>query len=498
MPQENKRTYRKSSRELTLADQKELTSGHVPPHAQDVEQSVVGTMMVDPGCLTDIMGALSERCFYDPRIRNVFRAISELYSSNLPVDMLSVCDQMKRDGTLDASGGAAFIAGLTSSVGTAAHVEYHARILQQKAIQRDLIDASYGILRDAFDESANVSELMESATKRVFDAVQVNMTSTYKHVGEVANRSMEMISRIQSEGVIPGIPTGFPQLDSLTSGWQPSNLIVIGARPSMGKTAFALNLASAASLRFGIPTAFFTLEMHDTELTDRILSTVSGVPSGRMKGKDGQTLEPYEWKQLEASLRDICKAPLYIDETPGLPITEFVTKVRKMKHDHDIGLVIIDYLQLMQGNSSQGAYREQEVSSISRTLKATAKDLNIPIIALSQLNRNLAGRTGTNGRPMLSDLRESGAIEQDADMVMFVHRPAVLGMGDDPRETEIIVAKNRSGKTGSVYLSYNGDFFKFEEATSFADRVDSAMNAVSPETYDPFLRDGASVSTDFI
>lgn len=487
MSQERNKSYSKRAQGTDLAGKSELSGGHVPPHAQDVEQSVVGTMMLDQDCLIDIMGSLSERCFYDPRIRNVYKAIAELYNSNLPVDMLSVCEQMRKNGTLETSGGASFIASLTSSVGTAAHVEYHVRILQQKAIQRDLIEASYSILRDAFDETTNVNDLMDNATKKVFDAVQVNMTSTYKHVGEVANRSMEMISRIQSEGVIPGIPSGFPQLDSLTSGWQPSNLIVIGARPSMGKTAFALNLASAASLQFGTPTAFFTLEMHDTELTDRILSSVSGIPAGRMKGKDGQTLEPYEWTRLETSLRDICKAPLYIDETPGLSITEFVTKVRKMKHDHNIGLIIIDYLQLMQGNSSQGAYREQEVSSISRTLKATAKDLNVPIIALSQLNRNLAGRTGTNGRPMLSDLRESGAIEQDADMVMFVHRPAVLGMGEDPRETEIIVAKNRSGKTGSVYLSYNGDFFQFEEQTSFIERMDSAMNAPSQETYDPFI-----------
>lgn len=490
MAQGNRNTVRKKDEELSA-----LSAGSVPPQALDIEKSVIGSMMIDSNCLTEIVGSLNERCFYDPRIRSVFRAITELYNSRCPVDLLSVCEQMKIDGSLEAVGGPAFIAELTASVATSAHAEYHALILQQKAIQRNLIEASYSILRDAFDETVAVGDLVDSATKRVYDAVQINMTSTYKHVGDVANRSMNMISRIQAEGVMPGVPTGFRQLDSLTSGWQPSNLIIIGARPSMGKTAFALNLASAAAIRFKVPTAFFTLEMHDTELTDRMLSSETGIQSDKIKGKDGYKLTPEEWERLEMGLGTITKAPLYIDETPGLSITDFVTKARKMQHDHNIGLIIIDYLQLMQGTGAQSEFREQVVSSISRALKATAKELNIPIIALSQLNRSLANRPGTNGRPMLSDLRESGAIEQDADIVMFVHRPAALGMSDNQKEAEIIVAKNRSGKIGTVELSFNGDYFRFEEPDTLSQKFESTMNRTSEEaSYNPFDRGSSDFS----
>lgn len=490
MTQDKKNTYRRKTSAMQGIDDAASVIGNVPPQAVDIERAVIGAMMVDSECLTDAMGSLNERCFYDPRTRNVFKAISVLYNSNRPVDLLTVCEQMKADGTLETSGGAPFLAELSSNVGSAIHAQYHVLILQQKAIQRNLIDASFGILRDAFSENTPVDDLVESASRKVYDAIQMNMTSTYKHVGDVANRSMEMISKVQSEGVMPGIPTGFPKLDAITSGWQPSNLIIIGARPSMGKTAFALDLARAAAVRFNVPVGFFTLEMHDTELTDRLLSSMTGVPSYKIKGKGGYKLTGEEWSRLENGLNTLSRAQMFIDETPGLPITEFVTKARKLKHDHDIGLIIIDYLQLMQGSSSSSGYREQEVSSISRTLKATAKDLNIPIIALSQLNRNLAARPGSNGRPMLSDLRESGAIEQDADMVMFVHRPFMLGFGEDEHATEIIVAKNRSGKTGSVELYYNGDLFQFEEPHSLMEMAESAMNVPSEpaavQQYNPF------------
>lgn len=486
MTQERRNTTARRGQKTPDSTAAQMLDGRVPPQAIDLEKAVLGAMMMDQDCLAQAMGSLNDRCFYDPRAREVYHAVASLYGANRPVDMLSVAEQMKLQGTFASAGGAVFLADLTSSVGSALHLEYHLLILQQKAIQRNLIEASCSILRDAFDETVEVGTLIDDATRKVYDAVQANMTTSFKHVGEVADRAMEKISRTQAEGTMPGVPSGFPELDALTSGWQPGNLVVVGARPSMGKTAFALNMARAASVRFGVPTAFFTLEMPDTEIADRLLTSVSGVPSAKIKGKGGEKLSGEEWTRLEQALGTLSSAPLYIDETPALPISEFVTKARKLRHDHGIGLIIIDYLQLMKGSASTAGYREQEVSSISRTLKATAKDLGIPIVALSQLNRNISARAGANGRPMLSDLRESGAIEQDADIVLFVHRPALLGLSDDESHTEILVEKNRSGKTGEIALHYNGDLFQFEDAMTLTQMYESRMNTDAQEVgYDP-------------
>lgn len=509
-------TYNKKGRvtSQTNIENAAKDTGCVPPHALDFEAAAVGAMLIDRYALDILSGDLTPDCFYDPRIRLVFEAVMRLVSENKPVDTLTVTEALRNQGKLEMVGGPAFVAGLTTSVGSSAHIEYHAAILKQKAIQRNLIDAAYGILRDAFSETVNVDTLIGTSQDRVYEAVSKNMKNSYKHIGDVANRSVEMIEKIQSEGVSPGIPSGFPSLDAYTSGWKPSNLIIIGARPSVGKTAFALNLAKAAAMQFGVPVGFFTLEMHDTELTDRLLSSESGIPSNHLHGNKGYHLSSEEWKRIEQSLRALSNSQIYIDETPSISITEFATKAKRMHKEHNVGLIIIDYLQLMTGSGASTAYREQEVSSISRMLKATAKELNIPIIALSQLNRNLANCPGSNGRPMLSDLRESGSIEQDADMVLFVHRPSVLGlpapMGEDDSYTEVIIAKNRSGKVGTVTMKYVGDQFRFEEANpldftdtssssnTVSDSVRSKMNQEISD-YDPFTaRDGIAPSDSWM
>lgn len=496
---DNKRQNRRGTGAVNNIETAASELGRRPPQALDLERSVLGAMMLEPSCLDDIVGRLQPNCFYDPRMRKVFEAVAALYRENNPVDMLSVVERMKSDGTLEMAGGPAFIADLVSDVAAASHVEYHAAILQQKAIQRNLIDASYAVLRDAFDETVSLDSLIGDSQSRIYEAVSSNIRNDYRHVGDVVNRSLEIIEKVQSEGVSPGIPSGFPSLDAFTSGWKPSNLIIVGARPSVGKTAFALNLARAAAVQFGVPVGFFTLEMHDTEITDRLICAETGISSDHLHGNSGYKLSQDEWKRIETSIVNLVKAPIYIDETPSLPIMEFMTKAKRMKREHNVGLIIIDYLQLMTGTPATAAHREQEVSSISRLLKATAKELNIPIIALAQLNRNIANRAGSNGRPMLSDLRESGSIEQDADMVLFVHRPFMLGIQgefcDDPAYTEIIVAKNRSGKTGHVKLRYVGEEFRFkEEDTTDYSYFDSALNRtppqevpqVEPAPYDPF------------
>lgn len=384
------------------------------------------------------------------------------------------------EGTLNEVGGPARLAALTQQVGTGANVEYYVRILQQKTIQRNLIEASYGILKDAFDPSVTVDNLITGAQDSVYNAISGNLKNPYKHVSEVVNMSMERIQRVQNSTGITGVHSGFQKVDQFTMGWQKGNLIILGARPSVGKTAFALNLARNAAVEFNHPVAFFSLEMTSMELTDRLIATESGISSDKIKGK--VKLEQHEWQVLEQSIGRLFKAPLYIDETPGITLTEFVAKAKRLVREKGVEIIFVDYLQLMHSGKPQvgGFSKVQEVTEISNTLKTTAKELNLPIIALAQLNRNLMNRMGSNGKPVLSDLKDSGSIEQDADIVVFLHRPALLGLAEDPEEqakTEVIFAKNRNGQVGSVNMRYVGHLMKFEDENMTF--YESAMNAES-------------------
>ena len=481
MTQERKRNYRKKPADNLAAAATEM--GNVPPQAVDVEGAVLGAMMVNPDSVDEVVDILNAKSFYDVKHRYIFEAILELYTERCPVDMLTVVERLKQKGTLNEVGGPAKIAALTTTVGTGANVEYYVRILQQKTIQRSLIEASYGILKDAFDPSVTVDDLVTTAQDGVYNAISGNLKSPYKHVSEVINFSMERIERSQRSTGITGVHSGFHKVDQFTMGWQPGNLIILGARPSVGKTAFALNLARNAAVEFNEPVAFFSLEMTSMELLDRLIATESGISSDKLKGK--LKLSSEEWTVLEQSVGRISKAPLYIDETPGITLTEFVAKAKRLVREKGVKIIFVDYLQLMHSGKPQvgGFSKVQEVTEISNTLKTTAKELNIPIIALAQLNRNLMNRMGSNGKPVLSDLKDSGSIEQDADIVVFLHRPGLLGLAEDPEEqakTEVIFAKNRNGQVGSVDMRYVGHLMKFEDVQTMF--YESAMNSEPART----------------
>ena len=481
MTQERKRNYRRKQTDNLTAAATEM--GNVPPQATDVEDAVLGAMMVSTDSVDQVMDLLTPQSFYDFKNRSIFEAMLDLFNERSPIDMLTVVEKMRQKGTLEEVGGPARLASLTQKVGTGANIEYYVRILQQKTIQRNLIEASYGILKDAFDSSVTVDDLVSNAQDSVYNAIAGNLKNPYKHVSEVINASMERIERVQNSTGVTGVHSGFHKLDHFTMGWQPGNLIILGARPSVGKTAFALNLARNAAVEFGEAVAFFSLEMTSMELTDRLIATESGITSDKLKGK--LKMLPEEWQILEQSIARIVKAPIYIDETPGITLTEFTAKAKRLVREKGVRIIFVDYLQLMHSGKPQvgGFSKVQEVTDISNTLKTTAKELGIPIIALAQLNRNLMSRMGSNGKPVLSDLKDSGSIEQDADIVMFIHRPGLLGLSEDLDEqakTEVIIAKNRNGQVGSVNMRYVGHLMKFEDEQSTF--YESAMNAEAKRT----------------
>jgi replicative DNA helicase len=391
------------------------------------------------------------------------------------VDIVTVSAKLREKGNLEVVGGPVALADLSEKVGAAAHLEYYVKILKQKTIQRDLITAAGEILRDAYDDSVKVDYLIDTAQSKVYDAIQSNLRKDVQDVGSVINDAMKLIEKNQKSSGMSGVPSGFPSLDRVTRGWQPSDLIILAARPSVGKTAFALNLARNAAVDRNMPVAVFSLEMSALQLVMRLMTTESGFSADKLKG--GSPIQPYEWPELEQRIAALSKAPLYIDDTPSLPLMEFRTKVKRLVKSKGVRLVIVDYLQLMQGPAELRGLREQEVAAISRTLKATAKELNIPIIALSQLSRNAVQRTGGTGKPQLSDLRESGSIEQDADMVIFIHRPDYVGLGETPdgkETTQIIIAKHRNGEVCDIDMLFKSEQVRFvEPGDSLAAQVES-------------------------
>ncbi|MBQ3917707.1 MAG: replicative DNA helicase, partial [Bacteroidales bacterium] len=415
---DQKRT-RKKGQEVNL-DTIGLEMGNRPPQALDFEEAVLGALLVEPSCVDEAMEELSPSCFYDPKHRMIYEAMISLVNEHVALDLLSVSQKLLSMGNLEAVGGAVTLAALSQKIGAAAHIEYYIKILKQKTIQRDLITASVEILKDSYDESINVDDLVDMSQSRILSAVENNVKKDVQEIGSVIRMAMDDVEKMQTQSGLSGVPSGYQSIDRITMGWQPSDLIILAARPSVGKTAFALNIARNASVDHNMPVAVFSLEMPAIQLAKRLMTSESGLPADKIKG--GTKLQPREWEQLEYRLKALSKAPLYVDDTPGLPIMEFRTKAKRLVKTKGVRLIIVDYLQLMQGPAELRGMREQEVAAISRTLKATAKELNVPIIALSQLSRDAVKRTGGNGKPQLSDLRESGSIEQDADMVLFVHR----------------------------------------------------------------------------
>lgn len=463
MPDLPRKTTKKRAQAVNL-DTLGLEMGNKPPQALDVEEAVLGAMLIEPSSVDIALEELTPSCFYDPRHRMIFEAMTELVNQHISVDIVTASAKLRENGNLEAVGGSVFLADLSQKVGAAAHLEYYVKILKQKTIQRDLITASYQILKDSYDDSINVDHLIDEAQSRVYDAIQNNLKKDVQEIGSVINDAMEEIQKNQTLSGLSGVPSGFPSLDRITRGWQKSDLIILAARPSVGKTALALNLARNAAVDHHMPVAFFSLEMSALQLVMRLMTTESGFSADKLKG--GTKIEPYEWPELEARLASLSKAPLYIDDTPSIPLMEFRTKVKRLVKSKDVRLVVVDYLQLIQGPVELRGLREQEVAAISRTLKATAKELEIPIIALSQLSRNAVQRTGGTGKPQLSDLRESGAIEQDADMVIFIHRPDYLGLSDTPEGkeiTQIIIAKHRNGEVADLDMLFKAEQVRFIE-----------------------------------
>ncbi len=470
-----------------------LEVGNKPPQALDVEEAVIGSMLIEPNCVDEAMEELTPSCFYDEKHRMIFGAISALVNEHSSVDVLTVTQKLKSQGNLEIIGGPVALARLSQKVGAAAHVEYYIKILKQKCIQRELITASYEILRKAYDETVNVDDLIDISQTKIFAAIQNNVKRDVQEIGSVYNQAINDIERLQETTGLSGVPSGYRSIDDITFGWQPSDLIILAARPSVGKTAFVLNIARNAAVQYNMPVAFFSLEMPSIQLVKRLMVTESGLSADKIKG--GQKLADYEWKQLEEKCKNLAKSPLYIDDTPSLPVMEFRSKVKRLVKQKGVRLVIVDYLQLMQGPSELRGMREQEVAAISRTLKATAKEMNVPIIALSQLSRNAVQRTGGNNRPQLSDLRESGSIEQDADMVIFIHRLDYQGLSEnveDKGKTQIIIAKHRNGEIADIEMLFKASEVKFvemnESLVSQAERmsaVPSRMNDEDPPFVSP-------------
>ncbi len=481
-----KRNPRRKSQDVNL-DALGLEMGNKPPQALDFEEAVLGALLIEPSCVDEAMEELTPSCFYDPKHKMVFEAMVSLVNEHVALDLLSVSQKLHERGQLEEIGGAVRLAALSQKIGAAAHVEYYIKILKQKTIQRDLITASFDILKNSYDDSVDVDDLIDMSQSKIFAAIQNNVKKDVQEIGSVIKTAMEDVERMQTQTGLSGVPSGFPSIDKVTMGWQPSDLIILAARPSVGKTAFALNIARNAAVDHNMPVAIFSLEMPAIQLAKRLMTSESGLPADKIKG--GTKLDAHEWEQLEYRLKALSKAPLYVDDTPGLPIMEFRTKVKRLVKSKGVRLVIVDYLQLMQGPAELRGMREQEVAAISRTLKMTAKELNVPIIALSQLSRDAVKRAGSNGKPMLSDLRESGSIEQDADMVIFVHRPDYLGLSETENgkeTTQIIIAKHRNGETCDIDMLFKSEQVRFVEldqtlvAQAEAMEYPSAMNMDYP------------------
>lgn len=442
--------------------------GKVPPQALDMEEAVLGAIMLEKEAVITILDILKPEAFYKEAHGKIFRAISDLSSREHPIDLYTVSEELKVHNTLDEVGGPVYLTQLTSKVVSAAHVEYHARIVAQKYIQRELIRVATEIQNRSFDDSYDVTDLLDFSESELFQIAEGNIKREVSPINVVIKEAIKEIEAAgKREDALVGIPSGFTKLDRLTSGWQKSELIIIAARPSMGKTAFALSMARNMAIDHGKKIAIFSCEMSSIQLVNRLIIAETDIPGDKIK--NGRLSEE-EWKQLDRRIKKLVEAPIFIDDTPAISVFELRAKCRRLKAQHKLDLVIVDYLQLMSGPPDSGS-REQEVSTISRSLKSIAKELDVPILALSQLNRSVEMRGGTK-RPQLSDLRESGAIEQDADMVVFIHRQEKFGIlaFEDGSSTkgiaEIILSKNRNGPVDDVKLRFR------EEKAQFVDLED--------------------------
>ncbi|WP_294200565.1 replicative DNA helicase [uncultured Chryseobacterium sp.] len=453
------------AKELSIAD------GKMPPNALDFERLVIGTFLIDKKGLDHSIDLLTPEVFYDPRHQVIFSTILKLYEGNQPVDLMTIIQALKKEDKLNLAGGDSYIIDLTMGVSSSAHIEYHVRVILEKYILRSLINVSANVIDASYKESTDVFELLDKAEQSFFEITNGTIKKGFDTANSLVKQAIDTIKSLKDKEGLSGVPSGFRDVDKETGGWQNSDLIIIAARPAMGKTAFLLSMARNIAVGHKIPMALFSLEMASVQLITRMIASETRISSEKLRKG---TLDDDEWQRLFSNVSELENAPLYIDETPSLSIFDFRAKCRRLVMQHGVKIIMVDYLQLMTaGGGGKGAgNREQEISMISRSLKAIAKELNVPVIALSQLSRSVETRPGK--RPQLSDLRESGAIEQDADIVSFIFRPeyykiTVWDNDEEGQETstenqaELIIAKHRNGATADVRLSFLKHFAKFAD-----------------------------------
>ncbi len=476
MPAQNSRTRQDKKPSVLVIPE----GGKIPPQSPEMEEAVLGAAMLEIEAARLIIDILRPETFYSHAHQKIFAAIIELNKRDEAIDLLTVMQELRRKNEIDEVGGPIYLTELTSKVVSAANIEYHARIILQKYIQRELIRATTLIQNLVFEDSLDVTELLDRSEDELFRIAEGNIKHEMAPIHEVLKKAISEIEEAgKNDDSLRGVPSGFTKLDRLTSGWQKSELVIIAARPSMGKTAFALTMARNIAIDHGKKVAIFSLEMSAVQLVNRLIVAETEIASDKIK--NGR-LSTQEWSLLESRIKALTEASIYIDDTPAISVFELRAKCRRLKAQNKLDIVIVDYLQLMTGPPDAGS-REQEVSSISRSLKSVAKELEVPVLSLSQLNRSVETRGG-NKKPMLSDLRESGAIEQDADMVVFIHRPEKMGMLQDEEGqstkglAEIILAKNRNGPTDEIALRFKEDRATFVEPDEFADDEDVVGGSV--------------------
>ena len=447
--------------------------GKLQPQAIELEEAVLGALMIDNESLSDTIDSLQPEYFYKPDNQKIFEAIINLFNNSKPVDILTVSEELKRMGDLDSVGGMLYISQLTNNISSSSNTEFHARIIAEKFIKRSLISISNNIIGDAFNDTIDIFDLLNTAEEKLFNVTEGTLRKSYDKMSVLIKGALDNIEVLrQKEDGLSGVPSGFTKLDRVTSGWQKSDLVIVAARPGMGKTAFALSMARNIAINHEKAIGLFSLEMSSEQLVSRLIASEAELSASKLRKGD---LKDYEMVQLHEKIKQLSDAQIYIDDTPALTVFELRAKARRLVKNHNVEIIIIDYLQLMSAGGNAGN-REQEISTISRSLKGIAKELKIPVIALSQVNRGVESRTGTGSkRPMLSDLRESGAIEQDADIVTFIYRPEYYKIyewdnGDDSRsQAEIIIAKHRNGALENVRLKFTAEFAKFSDIDYFDD-----------------------------
>jgi replicative DNA helicase len=494
---------KKAAAKLRSVSSKEsIELGKLPPQALDLEEAVLGALMLEKEAVNAAIDVLHPKSFYKEAHQKIYAAIQDLFSKSEPIDILTVTNELRERGELETVGGAYYISKLTGRVASAANVEYHARIISQKYIQRELIRISTTIINDAYDDTTDVFTLLDKAESNLFAVSEGNLRKNYDSMSTLIRQTIKQIETAANrEGGLSGTPSGFVNLDRMTSGWQPSDLIILAARPAMGKTSFALSLARNAAVEFKAPIAVFSLEMSSIQLVSRLISSESGISSEKLRSGN---LARHELEQIHAKIRGLDEAQIFIDDTPAISVFELRAKARRLKAQHNIQMLIVDYLQLMTAGGEGKGNREQEISTISRSLKSIAKELNIPVMALSQLSRAVETRGGDK-IPQLSDLRESGSIEQDADMVMFIHRPEYYGILEDEEgnptagQANIIIAKHRNGSVGTVKLGFKNHLAKFENLEFDTSDFGNANSIIPNEDFDDAntITRGSRLNEDF-